>query len=433
MSRGRDPSSDEASPSGRDAVALQGIFDVLRGASGVDFSEYKAGTVQRRLARRLSFNGLGTLPDYAALLREDPGEVRHLYDDILVHVTSFFRDAEVFDALARKALPAILNGKLASRPIRVWVAGCASGEEVYSLAILLLESLGDRPRQIQIIGTDVSPAVIKRARAGFYSEAALASVSRDRRGKHFIRTSAGYQIKETVHELCTFFQHDLAREPPLSHVDLVSCRNVIMYFRRHSQMGLLARLHHALQQPGFLLLGRAEDLAGSDHLFSSVDDRSKIFSRTATPSVMHRAGDRQERSENRQGVRDDAADVSRPPGLARYLDRMLAKRYVPPGVLVDDRLQILEFRGQTGPYLELAPGEPSNDLVTMVRQELRSPLLAAFERAKSEPAPVRIPGVRIQADDTTATCDLVVVALAAIPYRNRRLYLVMFEPESASP
>jgi two-component system CheB/CheR fusion protein len=432
MLRGRDGPSAALSRPARDDVALDQIFDVLRGASGVDFSEYKVATVQRRLAHRLSFNGVATLPEYLAFLLEDPNEVRQLYEDILVHVTSFFRDAEVFEALARKTVPAILDGKRANGLVRVWVAACATGEEVYSLAILLLESLGDRPRHVQIIGTDVNAAVIAQARSGSYSIAALARVSEERREKYFVRTSTGYQIKDSVHELCTFFQHDLAREPPLSQVDLVSCRNVIMYFHRHSQMGVLARLHHALQQPGFLLLGRAEGVSGSGHLFSTVDDKSKIFSRRPAPSVLVPTSGGGGHSGNRQSVERDIAAVSRPPGLGRYLDRLLLKRYVPPGVLINDRMQVLEFRGHTGPFLELAPGDPNSDLLTMVREGLRAPLLAALGRAKNELAPVRIAGVAIHGAGATSSCDL--VAVRAIPYEGMRLYLVMFEArESDDP
>jgi len=432
MDGGRGQHERAAPWSGRDTAALRQIISVLHAAFGVDFGEYKAAPFGRTVARRMGVRGTAALPDYAALLVDEPNEVGVLYEDVLMHVTSFFRDAAVFAALASETLPAILTGKPANSPVRVWVAGCATGEEVYSLAILLLEVLGGRdPEHVQVIGTDVSHAAITKARSGAYSDAVLASMSPDRRERYFVRTSAGRRVNDRVYDLCSFLQHDLARDPPLAHVDLVSCRNVVMYFDRHLHRRVMERFHYALEQPGFLLLGSAEGISGSQHLFSSANDASKVFARNATASLLSFADDIEARSEARAKVeRDPPEEIARPPGLARYLDRMLLAHYAPPGVLINDKMQVLEFRGRTGVYLELAPGAPSDDIMMMVCRELRSPLLEAISRAKDQMAPVRICAVPAQRDGATTTCDVVVSPLAHVPNTTECLFTVMFENPS---
>lgn len=413
--------------SARDTAALDEILTVLRAACGVDFSEYKLAPFERRVARRMAFQGAVALPDYLALLLQDPNEVRALYDDLLVSVTSFFRDPAVFDAMASETVPAILTGKHAKRPLRVWVAGCATGEEVYSLAILLLESRGGDPRHIQVIGTDVSHGAVAKARLGAYSDATLATVSPDRRERFFVRSPGGRRVNDAVHDLCSFFQHDLARDPPIAHVDLVSCRNVVMYFDQRLRDRVLERFHYALEQPGFLLLGRAEGVAGSGHLFSSGNGKSGVFTRNATASALRFCGDLELRSDAGSTADRQRPEVARPPGLGRYLDRLLLTRYAPAGVLINEEMQILEFRGQTGAYLELAPGDPSDDIMLMVREGLRTPLLTAIARSKDQMAPVRMRGVRVDRDATTSICDVVVSPLFDVPRANGRLFTVMFE------
>ena len=197
--------------------------------------------------------------EYLALLQRDPDEVRALYEDILIHVTSFFRDPEVFEALESQILPAILKDKPPEAPIRVWVAGCSTGEEVYSIGISLLELLEGSSRPVQIFGSDLSEAIIAKARAGVYPDSALREVSDERRRRYFVKTDRGYRINKTVRDLCVFVQHDLGRDPPFSKLDLVSCRNVLIYFDQALQKRVIPTFHYALNQPGYLLLGRTRE------------------------------------------------------------------------------------------------------------------------------------------------------------------------------
>ena len=274
----------------RDDDAIAAICGVVRRATGVDFTAYKASTFDRRLARRMALRQTATHPEYLALLERDAEEPIALYEDALIHVTSFFRDPEVFDALKRDVFPAILAHKTERAPVRVWVAGCSTGEEVYSLAIALLEYLsdgaGDGSHAVQLFGTDASERAIERARRGVYAEGALRDIGEERRRKYFTKVDGAFVIRKSVRDLCVFVHHDLATDPPFSKLDLVSCRNVLIYFGPDLQRRIVAMLHYCLVQPGFLLLGASESIGGFPDLFSVVDKDHKIFARTAAASAL---------------------------------------------------------------------------------------------------------------------------------------------------
>ena len=253
---------------------------------GVDFAEYKSPTLERRIARRMALSRAQDLPAYLRMLEGDPQEVRALYEDVLIHVTSFFRDPEVFESLKTRVFPEILRNKPEGAPIRIWVAGCSTGEEVYSLAMVLLEYLQDAPggHPIQIFGSDVSEKAIERARGGIFPDSALRDLSSERRKRYFTKVESGYRINKLVRDLCVFVRHDLARDPPFSKLDLASCRNVLIYFDQALQKRVIPTFHYCLKQPGFLLLGRTEAISGFSQLFSPVDKAHKIFARTAAPA-----------------------------------------------------------------------------------------------------------------------------------------------------
>jgi two-component system CheB/CheR fusion protein len=417
-----------------DGAILKQICVVVRNSLGVDFSEYKVGTFERRMARRMALRRADDPGAYLALLEHDPEEVRALYEDILIHVTSFFRDPEVFDRLQATVFPEILRHKPEGAPIRVWVAGCSSGEEVYSLAIALLESMGTSSRPIHIFGSDLSEKIIEPARAGIYPDNVVQALSDERRRRFFTKVDHGYRIIKSVRDLCIFVQHDLARDPPFSKLDIVSCRNVLIYFDQALQKRVLSTLHYALNQPGFLVLGRTENISGYDGLFSPTDKAIRIFARTARPSTLRFAP----RSE--VPPRGVASNDQGPAGLARrgvdvakHLDRLLLARYAPPGVLVNERLDILQFCGQTGKYLQPAPGEPQNNLVKMVRRGLLGALRATLGRAKKSMAPEREDGVAVDGAGPGAICNVVVVPFTGLPDVTQQLYVVLFEDADILP
>jgi two-component system CheB/CheR fusion protein len=292
------------------------------------------------------------LQDYVKLLRDDAQEIHSLYEDILIHVTSFFRDPEAFETLKADVFPEILKQKREGDPIRLWVAGCSTGEEVYSIAIALLESLGDSStaHPIQIFGSDISEKAIESARLGAFSDIAMRDVGDERRRRYFAKAETGYRINKMVRDLCVFVRHDLARDPPFSKLDLVSCRNVLIYFDRPLQQRVLPIFHYSLNPGGFLLLGSTESISGFAELFSAVDPSNKIFARMSGTSALRFAP----RSEvhpppapPRLVRRASSESPGRTIDLAKHLDRLLLARYSPPGVLINERLEILQFRGET--------------------------------------------------------------------------------------
>ncbi|MFP2906710.1 chemotaxis protein CheB [Pyxidicoccus sp. 3LFB2] len=419
--------------SAQGAQTLERLFALVRGAVGIDFREYKSATFERRLARRMALRRVESLADYVKLIEGAPDEARALYEDVLIHVTSFFREPETFEALKKYVFPTLVAHKPAGAPLRMWVAGCSTGEEVYSLAICLLEFLGERRDQhpIQIFGSDLSAQAIDKARAGLYPESALRDLSQERRARFFMQVDGGYRIAKAVRELCVFVRHDLARDPPFSRLDLVTCRNVLIYFTPALQKRVLATFHYCLNTPGFLLLGNTESIAGSSQLFSSVSKTHKLLARTEGPSKLRfsRGPEFLPADTQVHGRAAVAPSTSPPPDSTRRVDRLLLSRYAPPGVVLNDKLEIVQFRGHTGPYLEPAPGEPQFNILKMAREGLVSPLRVALAQAKKELAPVRMEGVQVAQKGASLLCDVVVVPAPAVgaPAGQEFLYVVLFE------
>ena len=413
-----------------DENVRQAIFARVRADFGVDFGEFKQTTVRRRLARRLALRRVGDLSSYLDLLKSEPNEVRALYEDMLIHVTAFFRDPDVFEALRSAVFPQIIKNKPAGMPVRVWVAGCSTGEEVYSLAMTWLDFFGDVKTSpvINFFGSDVSEVAVQKARIGVYSEAAMRDVSDERRVRYFSKVDGGYRINKAVRELCLFARHDLVRGPPFSKLDIVSCRNVLIYFDQALHKEVLPTLHYALNQPGFLVLGRSENIGSFGHLFTPLDKANKIFVRSDVASALRPST----RTELRLPIgasqgRLHTPSFHRATAYEKHLDRLLLARYCPPGVLVNANLDVLLFRGQTGAYLQAAPGQPQNNLIGMAREGLLAALRATMEQAKQERMIVRRPGVEVSQDSTTTRCDLVVVPFSGLPESNESLFIVLFE------
>lgn len=421
-----------------DAPLREELFARVRAALGVDFSEFKPATVKRRLARRIALRGVADLRSYLTLLESEPKEIRALFEDMLIHVTSFFRDAEVFDSLRTRVFPEIVRHKPEGSHFRVWVAGCSTGEEVYSIAMAWLEfaAQSGMSLQLQIFGSDLSELAIGKARSGVYSDSALYGVSDERRALHFSACEGGHRIHKRIRDLCVFVRHDLMRDPPFSKLDLVSCRNVLIYFDRALQDKIVPTIHYCLNQPGFLMLGRSENVSSFRHLFSQVDKASKIFARRATA--------------NSQAFAPRAVPTVRPSGLvvdrpgasqasgaafARHLDRLLLSRYCPAGVLVDENLEVLLFRGHTGAYLQAASGQPQTNLIAMGRGGLVAALRTTIAQAQLEKVAVRCAGVEVdQEGGSTKRCDLVVLPFIGLPNNQESLFIVLFEePREVSP
>jgi two-component system, chemotaxis family, CheB/CheR fusion protein len=407
---------------------LARVFTLLRNATGVDFRLYKLPTIQRRMSRRLALLKLAGIPQYIEYIRDNPGEIQQLYQDILIRVTRFFREPETFDALSTHVFPELIARRGDEAPIRIWVCGCATGEEAYSVAIALLEYLGDEARSvpIQIFATDVSELAIENARTGLYPESIAADVSPERLRRFFTKGDGGYRIANTVRDLCVFARQDLTRDPPFSKLDLVMCRNVLIYMTAPLQRRLMGVFHYALKSSGFLMLGHAETIGPHSDLFSIRDKHSRLYNRKAgipqpavsfpvdhgsTPPMRPRRAVAPLRDEGRV--------------LLSEANRVVLDRYGPAGVVVDGDLQIVQFRGQTGPYLEAPSGDPNLSLLKMAREGLLYGLRTALHSARERNEPIRREGLRVRHNGRWLDLNLSVVPLATA---DRKHYLVLFDP-----
>ncbi len=349
------PSGDELSV--RDEQ-LRRIFDLLRPESGIDFKHYKLPTIKRRLLRRMALHRLTDVQHYIRVLEETPAEVRSLYQDLLIHVTRFFREPESFKALAQHVFPKLVEERHEDQPIRAWVSGCATGEEAYSLAISLLEYLHGQHQEIriQIFATDVSETAIEHARAGLYAASIESDIPPEILRRFFTKVDGSYRVSKTVRDLCVFARQDLTKDPPFSRLDLILCRNVLIYMDVVLQQRLISVFHYALNAQGYLVLGQAETVGSQVGLFSLADKKFRIYRKKVAPRVpVAISVDYMPPGLPKKRSPADAPQSEK--ALQTEVSRIIFDRYAPPGVVIDSDLQIVQFRGQTGAYLEPAPGK----------------------------------------------------------------------------
>ena len=330
------------------------VFRLLRRAFNVDFSEYKPPTISRRIQRRMALHKIESLSEYVNLLIRNRSELQTLYQDLLINVTSFFRNPEAFDTLKKLVYPAILKARgSSSAPIRIWVPGCSTGEETYSHAISLLEYLGDTRAEapVQIFGTDLSETAIQRARSGIYKEGIEADVSPARLRRFFHKSDNGYQISKAIRDVCIFSTQNVFSDAPFSRMDLVSCRNVMIYLSQSLQKRVIPIFHYALNPTGFLMIGNTEGLLGTgSDLFEMADKKHKIYRKkiVATPvNFRMSVGSAEHQTDNLETPVPPVKtpEIFRVPAeMQREADRLLLARYTPPSVVINDHLEILRTR-----------------------------------------------------------------------------------------
>ncbi len=410
------------------APAIDRVLDQLREASGIDFSSYKRSTIERRLTKRLGQHRLKTLDEYSSYLAAHPEEATLVYEDLLIHVTEFFRDRPVGGKLAAQIIPGLVHGKPADVPIRVWVPGCSTGEEVYSLAIAILEQLGDHGRGLQLFGTDLSEHSIDVARRGHYPESIAARVGEQRLARFFRREDGGYRINRDVRERCVFVRHDLVTDPPFSKLDLVSCRNVLIYLGPALQKRVISVLHYALNQPGYLVLGRAESIIGFERMFAPVDAEAKIYARRPGAKGTHVLAPSGKLG--RLPWQRVLGTVRSTPDVQRDVDHVLLARYAPACVLVDENLDVVQFRGLTGMYLEQPAGPPQVSLLRLAREGLAGELPIAIERARRTDSRVRRENIVIRHRGHHQNIHLEVIPVRGTS-EAKRYFLVVFEEATA--
>ena len=428
----RDPHDDAFD--GKDRL-LKEVFRLLKTHSKVDFVDYKIATIRRRILRRMHINRVTDLGDYVKILHRSPQEIEALYRDVLINVTSFFRNPEVFESLREAVYPKILADRSSSDPVRVWVPGCSTGEETYSHAISLVEMLSEMRIEIpvQIFGTDLSENAIQRARIGIYKDSIAREISEVRLRRFFHRVTGGYQISKSIRDMCVFARQNVFSDPPFSRMDLISCRNVLIYLSPVLQKKVIPTFHYALKTGGYLLVGNSEGLlgAGAD-LFNLVDRKSKIYQKKSVSSpvtfglIINPAAPVEPELDKPAANEKEQEQPKTPIDVQREADRLLLSRYVPSAVVINDALEIVQTRGRTSRYLELPTGKASLNLLKMARPGLFYELRGVIEKVRKTGVPAARENVVIEDGETAITVKVEVVPFRT-PARDERHMLVLFE------
>lgn len=411
------------------------IFMLLRTHTGNDFSYYKRDTILRRIKRRMAVHRIHRFAAYVRYLQSEPEEVERLFEDLLISVTGFFREPEAFDALREKVFPVLFAESDTERPVRVWVPGCATGEEAYSIAIAMIEYLGDRANgtRIQIFGTDLDVKAIGKARAGLFADQLVAHLAPEQLKRFFVKVAGGYEVAKRVRDLCIFAVQNLVKDPPFSWLDLVSCRNVMIYFGPPLQKQALQIFHYALEPNRFLMLGSSESIGARADLFALLDHKNKIYTKKSNaprlaPALMPRAF----QSPGDVPFVPAATDANEPIDLTEATDRMILEHYGPPGVVVSGDLEILLFRGETGRYLDPIPGTATLNLLKLARRELAVELRTVIQEARTSGSAVSKGRVWYRRNGTDAW-----VGLRVLPINDGgppdRLLVLFDEVAAAEP
>lgn len=415
-----------------DHAAMEKIFKIIYDRTRLDFSSYKSTTIQRRIGRRMHISGIKDVDGYLKVLRSDPEEIGRLYDDMLINVTRFFRDRESFDALRKKFFASMLKG--GRKNIRLWVPGCSTGEEVYSLAITLFEFLGPERSKIgiQIFGTDVSERSLEKARNGFYKPGIADCVSPAQLREFFVKVHGGYQIAKFIRDVCVFARQDVTRDPPFSRVDLISCRNLLIYLDSTLQDRVIKVFHYALNSGGYLMLGNAESIRQYGHLFEAADKRINLFTKKDVSSsdvsftVMPYSSLGGTGGLPLQRPAHGAAEKE----ILREMDHLIAEN-APVSILVNEELEVLQFRGDVRQFLDFPAGKASLNLQRMIKGIVLFDVKEMIEKIRANP--------RRRALKKVTECKIrgkyKVISLQAIPLKSPAVYgkvfLILFQDVSA--
>lgn len=418
---------------GRGLDGYKKVLMLLRGHSGVDFSLYKSSTIQRRINRRVIITHHDSLAHYAAFLRGNAQELDALYSDVLISVTSFFRNPEVFDVLKKSVLPQLVE-QPGHDPLRCWVLGCSTGQEAYSIAMAFTEAVENAPRmrQVQIFATDLNEVLLEKARQGFYVKSLVEEISPQRLRRFFVEEEGGFRIAKSIREMVVFARQNVIVDPPFSRMDLVSCRNLLIYLEPSLQKTAITSFHYALKPTGFLILGVSESIGSFTDLFEPIDRKHKIYARKPTvTSALHLPVGR-ERGFHARPVnlaemkreREALAGLKGGLNAQREADRITINQFAPPGVLVNADLQIEQFRGPTGAFLQPPAGKATLDVLKMAREGLMLPLRSALQKAKKTNKTVRTQDVRVKQDGKARAVNLEVIPLKNVSEPG---FLILFE------
>ncbi len=409
------------------------IISLLRVRKGTDFTYYKKSTIQRRILRRMALSKNTELAGYLKYIRENKAEQDVLFQDLLIPVTAFFRDQKSFDNLCNDVLPAIIKNKSSDDPIRIWIAGCSTGEEAYSIAICLRECLEDRLNKVQIFATDINEDSIAKARAGIYTKHEIEKLTPTQIKNYFTKKEGNYQVNKSIRDSFVFAVHNFLKDPPFGKMDLISCRNVFIYMEPYLQKKALTTFHYALNPKGLLFLGKSESISGLTDLFISSNQKDKLFMRKDLPGkFIHTMSKRSEQtfpdsvsSPKNETLRTD---------FQKTADDIILSKYTPVGVVVNEALDIVHFRGNTSNYLEQGPGKPSHQVLKMAKQGLAFELRTLLHKVKKEKKPIAKNNISFKVDGLVSFISVEVIPLPNIVEPH---YLILFheatQPLGAKP
>jgi two-component system CheB/CheR fusion protein len=411
---------------------LPGIIEILRTKTPHDFTLYKQGTLQRRIERRMAMATVETdgMDSYLEILRNDAGELDLLAKDLLINVTSFFRDPKVFDLLAQKIIPELVRDHTSGRPLRIWVAGCSTGEETYSLAMLFREEITATKSNVtlQVFASDADPDAVAKAREGLYPETIEADITPSRLARFFTKEGHYYRISPALRSIVVFAVQDVLADPPFSRLDLVSCRNLLIYLRHEAQAKVIGVFHFALREGGVLILGRAETIGDADGRFTPISKSERLYRNVGR-------GRSAEAGVPKSTVRTDfnshstARSDSLPMRTSSFADlcqQLVMDHFVPAAILINRRYECLHFMGPTDRYLKIAQGRPIHDLLAMARDGLRTKLRSAIQRACQENGLVVVTGGHVGTDSKAASFS---ISVQPILSQGEELLLICFKDE----
>lgn len=422
----------DAKTKGEIDESLRKIFAILRNGTHADFTYYKGSTIQRRISRRLLVLNLKDLASYAHFLEKHPEEVQALFADILIHVTSFFREPKRFEMLRTEVLPHYMKNRDQELPFRLWVAGCSTGEEAYSIAITFLEFLEDAGIQVRlnIFASDISEFALNKARKGIYPRTIEADVSTERLKRYFEKTDDGYKIAKRIRDMCIFSRHDLISDPPFAKLDMISCRNLLIYFAAPLQKYVFPLFHYALKPEGILWLGSAESVGEFTNLFGQKNSASKFyFKKNFKLPAKLQLPLKSLPFESSRVNHPSAAKIEGHLDAQRELDKIAFSAYVPPCVLINDNMDILYTRGRTDPYLALTTGQPNFNLLRMVHPELIAELRSTIQEARQRGQAIKREHLSIHDKKKVLFVNINVVPLHLSPSTKDQHFTIFFEED----
>ena len=405
--------------------AYKQVISLIRVSSGVDFTYYKQATIRRRIIRRTALCMKKNIDEYISYLKDSTIEQNILYQDLLIPVTQFFRDPKMFDSLSEKVFPALLKDRGRDNPIRLWVAGCSTGEEAYSMVMCFQEFLGDKGSNVklQVFATDISETAIIKARSGMYGANEINGLPSGYLDKYFVKIDGKFRLNKTVRDSCIFAHHNYIKDPPFANIDLISCRNSLIYLEPFLQKRALTTFHYSLNEKGVLILGKSETVGQGSEFFGMLDKSNKFYSRKSTKgNFLHMLVGRDIDASGKENRRAVSVEINKD-DYQKSGDELLLSKYVPPGVIINEEMEIVQFRGATGMWLEQSHGKPNSNLLKMARESISFELRSLFHKTKKTKEPQIKESIPLQ---YAGKERLVTIEIIPLPNTIEHYFMVLF-------